>query len=107
PEIILLDPPRQGTAPGVIPLLAERRPRRVAYLFCDMNTMPLEINKWRKQGYMVAKAMPFDMFPGTNNLETMVVLIPDQYGLLGRKKPKVEAVDEEELTADSRQRTGK
>jgi tRNA/tmRNA/rRNA uracil-C5-methylase (TrmA/RlmC/RlmD family) len=94
PEILLLDPPRQGTAPGVISLLAERKPRRVAYLFCDMNTLPDEVKKWRKQGYMIAKAMPFDMFPGTNNLEMLVVLIPDKYGILGRKKIKVDAVDE-------------
>lgn len=100
PEILLLDPPRQGTAPGVIPLLAARKPRRVAYLFCDMNTMPTEVNKWRKQGYMIAKATPFDMFPGTNNLEMLVVLIPDTFGLLGRKKPKVDPLDEaEEATA--------
>lgn len=104
PEIILLDPPRQGTAPGVIPLLAERKPRRVAYLFCDMNTLPAEVNKWRKHGYMVAKALPFDMFPGTNNLEMLVVLIPDQYGLLGRKKPKVEAVDEIDAPAEEPRR---
>lgn len=102
PEILLLDPPRQGTAPGVIPLLAERKPRRVAYLFCDMNVMPSEINKWRKQGYMIAKAMPFDMFPGTNNLEMLVVLIPDKFGLLGRKKPKVDPVDEEETARAER-----
>ncbi len=106
PEILLLDPPRQGTAPGVIPLLASRKPRRVAYLFCDMNVMPAEIDRWRKQGYMVAKAMPFDMFPGTNNLEMLVVLIPDKYGILNRKKVKVDPVDEE-LTADSGQRTAK
>jgi len=102
PEILLLDPPRQGTAPGVIPLLAERKPRRVAYLFCDMNVMPGEISKWRKQGYMVAKAVPFDMFPGTNNLEMLVVLIPDKFGLLNRKKVKVEAVDEEEAETPTR-----
>jgi tRNA/tmRNA/rRNA uracil-C5-methylase (TrmA/RlmC/RlmD family) len=97
PEILLLDPPRQGTAPGVIPLLAERKPRRVAYLFCDMNTLPDEVKKWRKQGYMIAKALPFDMFPGTNNLEMLVVLIPDKYGILNRKKIKVDAVDEPPL----------
>jgi tRNA/tmRNA/rRNA uracil-C5-methylase (TrmA/RlmC/RlmD family) len=96
PEILLLDPPRQGTAPGVIPLLAERKPRRVAYLFCDMNVMPTELNKWRKQGYMIAKAIPFDMFPGTNNLEMLVVLIPDKFGLLNRKKVKVDPLDEPE-----------
>jgi tRNA/tmRNA/rRNA uracil-C5-methylase (TrmA/RlmC/RlmD family) len=94
PEILLLDPPRQGTAAGVIPMLAERKPRRVAYLFCDMNTLPEEVKKWRKQGYMIAKALPFDMFPGTYNLEMLVVLIPDKYGILNRKKIKVDAVDE-------------
>jgi tRNA/tmRNA/rRNA uracil-C5-methylase (TrmA/RlmC/RlmD family) len=102
PEILLLDPPRQGTAPGVIPFLAERKPRRVAYLFCDMNTMPAEITRWRKQGYMVAKAVPFDMFPGTNNLEMLVVLLPDKYGILNRKKPKVDPVDEAEAEINAR-----
>ena len=107
PEILLLDPPRQGTAPGVIPLLASRKPRRVAYLFCDMNVMPAEIDRWRRQGYMVAKAVPFDMFPGTHNLEMLVVLIPDKYGILNRKKPKVDAVDEAEAASESGQRTTK
>ncbi len=102
PEVLLLDPPRQGTAPGVIPLLAERKPRRVAYLFCDMNTMPAEITRWRKQGYMVAKAVPFDMFPGTNNIEMLVVLLPDKYGILNRKKPKVDPVDEAEAEINAR-----
>jgi tRNA/tmRNA/rRNA uracil-C5-methylase (TrmA/RlmC/RlmD family) len=101
PEILLLDPPRQGTTPGVLPLLAARKPRRVAYLFCDMNTMPAEISRWRKLGYMVAKAVPFDMFPGTNNLEMLVVLLPDKYGILNRKKPKVDPVDEEESAVHS------
>jgi tRNA/tmRNA/rRNA uracil-C5-methylase (TrmA/RlmC/RlmD family) len=107
PEILLLDPPRQGTAPGVIPLLASRKPRRVAYLFCDMNVMPAEIDRWRRQGYMVAKAVPFDMFPGTNNLEMLVVLIPDKYGILNRKKVKVDAVDEEETGAGRSERGAK
>ncbi len=88
PEIMLLDPARQGTAPGLIHALAERKPRRVAHLFCDMDVMPAEIGKWRKQGYMVAKVLPFDMFPGTDNLEVLVVLLPDKFGLLNRKKPK-------------------
>ncbi len=85
PEILLLDPPRQGMAPGLIPALAERRPRRIAQLFCGMDVMPAELGRWRKQGYMVAKVLPFDMFPGTNNLEVLVVLLPDKYGLLNRK----------------------
>ncbi len=85
PEIILLDPPRQGTPAGLISLLAARRPRRVAHLFCDLDTLPREVDRWRKHGYMVAKVQAFDLFPGTDNLEVLVVLLPDRYGLLGRK----------------------
>jgi hypothetical protein len=55
----------------------------------------------------VAKAVPFDMFPGTNNLEMLVVLIPDKYGILNRKKVKVDAVDEEERGAGSEERGAK
>ncbi len=91
PEVLLLDPPRQGTAPGLIPALAERKPRRVAYMFCEVDTLPAEVSKWRKQGYMLAKVLPFDMFPGTNNLEVLVVLLPDKFGLLNRK-PKPQAM---------------
>jgi tRNA/tmRNA/rRNA uracil-C5-methylase (TrmA/RlmC/RlmD family) len=87
PEILLLDPPRQGTEIGLINALAERKPRRIVQLFCGMDVMPMEIGRWRKQGYMVAKVLPFDMFPGTANLEVMVVLLPDKYGLLNRKPP--------------------
>jgi hypothetical protein len=48
------------------------------------------------------------MFPGTNNLEMLVVLIPDKYGILNRKKVKVDAVDEEDVTeAPKRPRVGK
>lgn len=94
PELLLLDPPAQGTSAGLIRALAERKPQRVAHLFCGMDALPTEINTWRKQGYMVAKAIPFDMFPGTDNLEVLIVLIPDKYGILNRKKVKVDPVDE-------------
>jgi tRNA/tmRNA/rRNA uracil-C5-methylase (TrmA/RlmC/RlmD family) len=98
PEILLLDPPVQGTAPGLIRALAERKPKRIAHLFCGMDVLPAEVKAWRKQGYMLAKAIPFDMFPGTDNLEVLVILIPDKYGILNRKKVKVDPVDEYEQT---------
>jgi hypothetical protein len=85
PELIVLDPPRGGTAPGVIPTLARRQPAKVVHWVCDMEVVEKEIESWRKQGYMLAKAVPVDMFAGTDNLEMMLAFIPDQYGVLGRK----------------------
>src|SRR5690606_6621647 len=84
PEAILLDPPRQGTEPGVIRALASRAPARILHIFCDLDTLPKEVNQWRKCGYMVSKVLPLDMFPGTDNLEVMVLFIPDRYGILNR-----------------------
>jgi hypothetical protein len=49
-----------------------------------METLPREVNLWRKSGYMVSKVVPMDMFPGTDNLEVLVLFIPDRYGILNR-----------------------
>ncbi len=84
PEAILLDPPRKGVEPGVIRDLAARRPVRVLHVFCDMDTLPREVGQWRRNGFMIAKVVPLDMFPGTDNLEVMVAFIPDRYGILNR-----------------------
>lgn len=84
PEALLLDPPRQGTESGIIRALAARNPARILHIFCDMDTLPREVNQWRKAGFMVSKVVPLDMFPGTDDLEVMVLFIPDRYGILNR-----------------------
>jgi hypothetical protein len=104
PEVLLLDPPRQGTEPGVIRALAARNPARILHIFCDLDTLPKEVNLWRKSGFMVSKVVPLDMFPGTDNLEVMVLFIPDRYGILNRvdksKTELTEKGDEDELIPD-------
>ncbi|HPQ53869.1 MAG TPA: methyltransferase [Spirochaetota bacterium] len=74
PEYILLDPPRNGTAPGVIETLADRGPELVLHIFCDLETIPYELEKWDRGGYRPAACVPLDMFPGTPELEVMVLL---------------------------------
>ena len=73
-EYILLDPPRRGTRPGVIETLAERKPVRVLHIFCGVETVPAEVKRWADCGYRVRKVSVLDMFPGTANLEVMVML---------------------------------
>ena len=89
PEAILLDPPKLGLEPGMVRALAARGPVRVLHIFSDLVTMVREVNQWRKCGYMIAKVVPLDMFPGTDQLEVMVLFIPDRYSILNRidKKP--------------------
>lgn len=73
---VLLDPPRTGTAPGVLELIAEHRPGRVVHIFCNIDLLPRELERWRTAGYRPVRAVPFDMFPGTAAVETVVLLTP-------------------------------
>jgi tRNA/tmRNA/rRNA uracil-C5-methylase (TrmA/RlmC/RlmD family) len=74
PELILLDPPRKGTEPGVISALAARNPDRVLHIFCGTDEIPRELYMWKILGYKPVIIQPLDMFPGTPHLETMVLL---------------------------------
>jgi tRNA/tmRNA/rRNA uracil-C5-methylase (TrmA/RlmC/RlmD family) len=75
-DAVLLDPPRNGTEPGVIEAIAGQHPSRVGHLFCNINLMPAELKRWEASGYRVADAYPFDMFPGTDAVEVLVRLAP-------------------------------
>ncbi len=77
-DAVLLDPPRGGTAPGVIECVAARSPGRVLHLFCNVDIMGSEIGRWRGAGYVPLQGVPFDMFPGTDDTEIAVVLVPRQ-----------------------------
>lgn len=74
PEVVILDPPRQGTAPGVAAALAARRPARVLHICCGTDEIPRELAAWQQAGYALRRAVPLDLFAGTANLETMLLL---------------------------------
>ncbi len=74
PVSVILDPPRGGTADGVLSLLAVFTPSRVVHLFCNVDRMPQELAAWEREGYRVEAAVPVDMFPGTAALEIVVGL---------------------------------
>ena len=73
-EAVLLDPPRQGTAPDVTAAIAARAPLRVVHVCCGTDEIPREIATWSHAGYSVRGAVPLDLFAGTSNLETLLLL---------------------------------
>ena len=75
-DAVLLDPPRGGTAAGVIECIAARRPGRVVHLFCNIERMSEEIARWKRCSYRPSRAVPFDMFPGTDDTEMMILFLP-------------------------------
>ena len=73
-EVIILDPPKQGTNEGVIEGLAHRQPAQVFHVFCGIDSVPAALKEWDANGYKPVKHMAFDFFPGTANLELLILL---------------------------------
>jgi len=76
PEAILLDPPRSGPLAGVITALGRRNPKKVLHVFCEVDRIPVALGQWRAKGYAVERVVPLDMFPGSANLEVLILLVP-------------------------------
>ena len=76
-DIVILDPPRNGTLEGVIETIAAHSPRRVLHIFCNLDIIVTELERWKRSRYRVLEAIPLDNFPGTPSMELMVLLEPE------------------------------
>ncbi len=77
-EVVLLDPPRNGPQQGVIASIGRRAPEKVLHVFCDVDQIPPSLESWRSAGYEPGRVVPLDMFPGSANLEVLVLLNREQ-----------------------------
>jgi 23S rRNA (uracil1939-C5)-methyltransferase len=73
-DVILLDPPRTGLRPKVLERLGALKVPRVLYLSCDPPSLSRDVKALCAQGYTIQRLQPFDMFPQTAHLETLVEL---------------------------------
>jgi len=74
PDLILLDPPRQGARAALAGIL-RLRPRAIIYVSCDSATLARDLKDLIAAGYRLHSVSPLDMFPQTAHLETVVGLI--------------------------------
>lgn len=72
-DVAVLDPPRAG-APGLLAKLAVTRPRAMVYLSCEPTTLARDLRTVVGRGYRLTEVTPFDMFPGTEHVETLAVI---------------------------------
>jgi 23S rRNA (uracil1939-C5)-methyltransferase len=75
-DVVVLDPPRSGTARGVVETIASKKPRTVIHLVCNIELLAMELKRWTASGYSPVSVTPYDMFPATNEVEIMVVAKP-------------------------------
>lgn len=71
PDVILLDPPRQGCHPTVIRFLCnDVAPTRLIYVSCDPATFARDLQALSLV-YRCVKVQPIDMFPMTRHVEVV------------------------------------
>lgn len=74
PDVVVLDPPRAGLERRALEAIVERRPALVAYVSCDPATLSRDLKRFIEAGYMLTQVTPFDLFPQTYHIETIVLL---------------------------------
>ena len=78
---VILDPPRNGTKPGIVELIAAHKIQRALHIICNIDLLPAEIARWKQCGYNISRAVPFDMFPGTSEVEIAICLERKRAGI--------------------------
>ncbi len=72
-DVLIADPPRKGLDEALINQILKAAPKRLVYVSCDPGTLARDL-KLLSEKYTVEKAVPFDMFPQTTHVETVVLL---------------------------------
>lgn len=72
---VVLDPPRKGCDKLVIEALQKTMPNKIIYISCDPSTLSRDLKLILSQNnYTINYIQPYDMFPQTKHVETLVCL---------------------------------
>lgn len=74
PDLIVLDPPRDGINPKALQKIINFGVDRMVYISCKPTSLARDLEMLQEQGYKVEKACAVDMFPGTVHVETVALL---------------------------------
>ncbi len=87
PDMIILDPPRDGIHPKALPKIIAYGVEHIVYISCKPTSLVRDLEVFLENGYRVDKAVAVDQFPWTANVETVVLL---SKGEIDSKKVRVE-----------------
>ncbi|MCI8862817.1 MAG: 23S rRNA (uracil(1939)-C(5))-methyltransferase RlmD [Lachnospiraceae bacterium] len=72
PELIVLDPPRDGVHPKALQKIIDFGVERIVYISCKPTSLVRDLELLRGRGYRVEKAVGVDLFPFTVHTECVV-----------------------------------
>lgn len=74
PDLIVLDPPRDGIHPKALDMIIEFGVERMVYISCKPTSLVRDLAVLQERGYEVERVCAVDMFPSTANIETVCLL---------------------------------
>jgi 23S rRNA (uracil1939-C5)-methyltransferase len=75
-DAVLTNPPRRGMAPDVRKAIFALRPRAVAYVSCEPDSLARDLAHLARLGYAARRLHPIDMIPLTDQIEALAILTP-------------------------------
>ena len=87
PDLIILDPPRDGIHPKALDRIINFGVDYLVYISCKPTSLVRDLVILQERGYKLERAVAVDMFPATANCETVVLL---SKGEVDSKKIRVE-----------------
>jgi len=73
-DVVILDPPRAGCSEQALKAVVRAAPRRVVYVSCNPETLARDLRLLARNGYVVERVRPVDMFPQTDHVEAVAKL---------------------------------
>ena len=73
-DVVFMDPPRAGSDENFMGSVVKLAPEKVVYVSCNPETLARDLKYFKKNGYRAVKAVPVDMFPFTEHVESCVLL---------------------------------
>lgn len=73
-DVAVINPPRKGCDPHFLQKLIEKSPKQLVYISCDPATLARDLAILQAGKYQIQNVIPFDMFPQTVHVETLVKL---------------------------------
>ena len=74
PDIIILDPPRDGIHPKALPKILAFGVKHIIYISCKASSLARDLPEFMEAGYEVRSMFATEMYPRTSNIETCVCL---------------------------------
>ena len=74
-DVVLMDPPRAGSTEEFCEAVARLAPERVVYVSCNPDTQVRDLHWLAQRGYGLRVVQPVDMFPHTDHVESVALVV--------------------------------